>query len=599
MSPSLAGSASAGVNTWTSNGPAGGEVTALAIDPNTPTTVYAATRGLSGTVFKSTDGGGHWRASGTGLPDYPATIQTLAIDPANPASVYAGFLFGGYAVYKSSDGGGSWVAVNTGLTYPYVEALAIDPTSPATVYAGTSGGGVFKSSNGGQTWTAMNVGLTFGWVTALEIDSSAPATLYAATYGGGVFKSTNGGGSWTAFNTGFPRPTLGLLSLAIDPHNPSTLYAGATFDGAFKSTNGGSWRSITNGLTDTDIWAFAIDPSASDTIYAGTGSGSAGFNRGGVFKSTNGGASWTAMNAGLPGTDVRALAIDPSAPARLYAGTAGAGVFDYQRVDPCLPDTTSLCLNGGRFKVSTQWTTRDGQGGSGRATALTGDTGYFTFFDLANVEMLVKILNGCAFNSRFWTFAGGLTDVSVVMTVTDSETGAVKTYTNPQGTAFQPIQDPDAFVSCASGTAATQSRGPAAIGEAPLLPPTVFEWFDALTIAPCVADGTTLCLNNSRYRVQTQWFTRDGSSGAGQVIPLTGDTGAFWFFSSGNVEMVIKVLDGCGVNSRYWTFAGGLTDVNVILTVSDTQTGSVKAYTNPQGTPLQPIQDTSAFATCP
>ena len=73
----------------------------------------------------------------------------------------------------------------------------------------------------------------------------------------------------------------------------------------------------------------------------------------------------------------------------------------------------------------------------------------------------------------------------------------------------------------------------------------------------------------------------------------------FCFFSSDNVEMVFKVLNGCGLNSRYWTFAGGLTDVNVIMTVTDTQTGTVKTYTNPQGTAFQPIQDTSAFATCP
>ena len=80
---------------------------------------------------------------------------------------------------------------------------------------------------------------------------------------------------------------------------------------------------------------------------------------------------------------------------------------------------------------------------------------------------------------------------------------------------------------------------------------------------------------------------------------LTGDTGAFWFFSPGNVEVVIKVLNGCELNSRYWTFAGGLTDVSVILTVTDTHTGIIQTYSNPQGTPFGPIQDTSAFATCP
>jgi len=78
-----------------------------------------------------------------------------------------------------------------------------------------------------------------------------------------------------------------------------------------------------------------------------------------------------------------------------------------------------------------------------------------------------------------------------------------------------------------------------------------------------------------------------------------GDTGGFWFFSPSNLEVLIKVLNGCGVKARYWTFAGGLTNVNVILTVTDTQTGTIQTYTNPQGTPFEPIQDTNAFATCP
>jgi hypothetical protein len=98
--------------------------------------------------------------------------------------------------------------------------------------------------------------------------------------------------------------------------------------------------------------------------------------------------------------------------------------------------------------------------------------------------------------------------------------------------------------------------------------------------------------------VTTEWAMRDGLSGAGQAVALTSDAGYFTFFDSANVEVLVKVLNGCGLNSRYWIFAAGLTDVNVILTVTDTQTGSVQTYTNPQGTPFQPIQDTNAFATC-
>ena len=72
----------------------------------------------------------------------------------------------------------------------------------------------------------------------------------------------------------------------------------------------------------------------------------------------------------------------------------------------------------------------------------------------------------------------------------------------------------------------------------------------------------------------------------------------FWFFSSNNVEMVVKAVNGCGFNTRYWVFAGGLTNVNVVMTVTDTHTGAVRNYVNGQGTPFQPNQDTGAFV-CP
>ncbi len=86
--------------------------------------------------------------------------------------------------------------------------------------------------------------------------------------------------------------------------------------------------------------------------------------------------------------------------------------------------------------------------------------------------------------------------------------------------------------------------------------------------------------------------------GSGQAVALTGESGYFWFFSPNNVEMVAKVVTGCPVNSRYWVFAGGLTNVNVVMTVTDTQKGTSKTCVNPQGAAFQPIQDTSPFL-CP
>jgi hypothetical protein len=116
--------------------------------------------------------------------------------------------------------------------------------------------------------------------------------------------------------------------------------------------------------------------------------------------------------------------------------------------------------------------------------------------------------------------------------------------------------------------------------------------------AACTANPTTLCLSKGRFIVTAQWKTA-GGSGTGQAVPITSDTGYYWFFGSTNVEMVVKVIDACSFSNRYWVFAGGLTDVNVTLTVMDTKNGAVRTYTNPMGVAFQPIQDTNAFATCP
>jgi outer membrane protein assembly factor BamB len=123
--------------------------------------------------------------------------------------------------------------------------------------------------------------------------------------------------------------------------------------------------------------------------------------------------------------------------------------------------------------------------------------------------------------------------------------------------------------------------------------------YQANAPSQCVADATTLCLEQGRFQVRAGWRTADGASGQGQAVTLTADTGYFWFFAASNVEMVTKVLNGCGLGGHHWVFAGGLTDVNVVLTVIDTANGSVKVYDNPQGTAFAPIQDTGAFATCP
>jgi hypothetical protein len=258
----------------------------------------------------------------------------------------------------------------------------------------------------------------------------------------------------------------------------------------------------------------------------------------------------------------------------------------------CTPSATNLCLGDGRFQVSTSFRTPAGLTGQGQAVTLTDDTGYFWFFSPTNVEMLLKTLDGCSTDEAFWVFGGGLTDVRVGLTVTDTLTGQTKTYANPQNTPFQPIQDTSAFSTCS----ATPNR--AAHAQAPPPPaPVTFPLADSTSI--CIASPTRLCLNNNRFQVDVSWKEQNGQAGFGNAVKLTADTGYFWFFGESNVEMVLKVLDACSAGSGYWVFSGGLTDVNTVITVTDTLTGAKRIYTNPQNTAFQPIQDTGAFTTCP
>jgi|CXWL01.1.fsa_nt_gi hypothetical protein len=112
--------------------------------------------------------------------------------------------------------------------------------------------------------------------------------------------------------------------------------------------------------------------------------------------------------------------------------------------------------------------------------------------------------------------------------------------------------------------------------------------------------GNRLCLGSAgRFEVAVDWRTQQGDVGHGTALQLTSDSGAVWFFGATNLELMVKLIDACSFNNRYWVFVAGLTDVQVTLTVTDTASEAVRTYVNPLKQAFQPIQDTSAFATCP
>jgi photosystem II stability/assembly factor-like uncharacterized protein len=340
--------ASSTEGTWVGNGPSGCLIAALAIHPANPQTVIAGTRGG---VFKSLDGGATWTAANTGLAGGLSNldVRTLGIDPSNPAILFVGLSQG---IFRSPDGASTWAKVSNA---EYVTGVVVDPRTSAVVYAGTLTG-VIKSTNGGESWSPT----TFeGHVSALAVDRNSPDTLYVTTHNDGVFKTVNAGQTWSEINVGLPanrriasilmdpinsnRILLGtfngvfksddagatwspswsgmtsttpVLVMVVDQQNPLVIYAGTNFDSIYKTVNGGAtwtriFANVFTGLTDSNIFSMGIDPANSNNIYAGSVNG--------LFKSTNAGSTWSATNQGLNATYIGRLSVAPSDPSVVYA----------------------------------------------------------------------------------------------------------------------------------------------------------------------------------------------------------------------------------------------------------------------------------------
>lgn len=324
---------------------------------------------------------------------------------------------------------------------------------------------------------------------------------------------------------------------------------------------------------------------------------------------------------------------------------------------PCVASSSTLCLNQSRFRVRVNWRTPQGQTGTGQAIPYTTDSGFFWFFNNTNLEMMIKVLNACVAPwNKFWVFHAATTNVEYTLTVTDTVTGAVKTYYNPMNHAATTVLDTSAFATCSATAGEPESAETLAASaafdafSASELSESVDSQaaqkvmreladleaaFAARTGAPVDPNSTgarsellglqeeiaehgeanpapeggplactnlpqALCLNSSRFRATVNWRTPQGQSGAGQAIPYTSDSGFFWFFQNTNLEMMIKVLNACVAPwNRYWVFHAATTNVEYTLTVTDTQTGQVRTYFNPLNHAATTILDTQAFATCP
>jgi photosystem II stability/assembly factor-like uncharacterized protein len=539
-------------------------------------TLYAGAR--SG-VFRSDDGGADW--DNLGQPGGNET-RLLVLDPSAPETVYAATDNG---VFKTMDGGATWAP--SGLQDQGISALAVDPASPRTLYAGTwpgagsgSSGSVFKSLDAGQSWSKIDE-LLLDVVSSLGVDPLDSSIVFAGTLNRRVLRSGDAGQTWSHadFVSGavfqvVPDP---VRSGVVYSRWATTQYLGwAMPTGTLRRTrDGGATWSDVAGLPSAYPGPFAIDPNDANILYSMTD--------GSLYRSIDGAESWSVL---APAPESIQLAISGGDPQYVYSAGEGVLRFDLAVLPPhCDASATTLCLQYGRFAVDVEWQqTPLGPTFQGQAIPVTAESGYFWFFGPDNVELMIKVLDGTAINDHFWVLYGALSDVAYTVTVTDTLTGAKRQYVNEQGTLAS-VADIKAFPGAVSATASNpRPPNPAVLTSAAASPAVV-----------CEPDPTALCLEEGRFQVRVAWQAApDGPSFNAAAIPLTGDTGYFWFFTDTNVELVVKVLDGRAINGHFWVFYGALSNVQYTITVTDTETGVSQIYEKPQGN-LASVADTAAF----
>ncbi len=636
--------------------------------------------------------------------------------------------------------------LGTGVTGTPVTFTAVasgfTPTSYAWDFGDTVAGGGSGSGSGGGSGSGSGGGCppTLGCITAPPQAASAPGpNPNTYTY---VNVGTH---TVTVIASDGVTTKTASMSIAITqggpPPPPSPFY---TISGATLSTSSGRWETLMNQV----VTFTAAESNAASWLWD-FGDGTTATGRTVQHAFTQLGDPNVALTVTGDGTNT--------------VGSSSS-VIAFKIIDPAV-----LYLNDGRFEVRTSWVSNgQGKAGVGTAVQLTPDTGYFWFFYPANLEVVVKVLDACSVDGHFWVFGGGLTNLGVELTVLDTQTGATTTYTNAEGTAFQPIQDtrfeacpantttgavaaraatatptvtlavpsptnpavgddvtftatpadfagtvayrwdfgdgapcppitpgcsggpglktgpnPNIHTFTAAGTftvtveasvgsttaTATQSvtvspasttphpstaykitgatAGPGSVWAAtvnqvitftalethaasytwdfgdgdPQTGATVTHSYTAAgnqtvvltvvgdtantdgtsvtTIHLAITDPYTLLLDNGRFAIQASWTSAaQASSGLGTALALTTDTGYFWFFTPSNTEVVIKALDACSIDGHFWIFGSGLTNLGVVLTVTDTQSGTTMQYTSTDGSAFQPIQDFVSFSAC-
>lgn len=322
-------------------------------------------------------------------------------------------------------------------------ALTLSQSTVSDNSAGSGGGGLAIDAtatltnvtvSGNRSLTGFGGGIYFFSDTQTTVNNSTITGNSATQRGGGVFAES------AAFIGTAPEVANSILAGNTASTEPDC--AGSVASGGYNLVG------ISTGCTD-------FSPANHD-LEGTTGAlldprlGPLGGNGGPTptHALLAGSPALDAGNPAAPGSGAGCEASDQRGAPRPGGARCDIGAFEREAANVCVAGGNTLCLQDGRFKVTATWQTGS-DGGEAGAVTLTSDTGYFWFFDPANVEVTLKVLNGCALNDRFWVFLSGLTNVRVDVKVIDTLTGQQKTYTNPQGRVFRAQLDTSAFATCA------------------------------------------------------------------------------------------------------------------------------------------------------
>ncbi|MCO4101554.1 MAG: hypothetical protein HEQ38_19605 [Gemmatimonas sp.] len=335
---------------WRLVGPfRGGRSTAVTGDPTRPLVFYFGA--VNGGVWKTTNAGQSWENITDGKTDL-SSVGAISVAPSDPNVIWVGSGEGkpredityGTGVYRSTDGGETWTPRGLANTQ-HITSLRVHPTNPDVAFVSALGHafgpspdrGVFRTTDGGATWKKVLFLNDSTGAADISIDVTNPRILYASMWKfqrspwgmdagagrSGLWKSTDGGDTWAelTFNPGMPKGLIGKIGVSVSPANGQRVYANIeaqdSLGGVFRSDNGGATWTRTNSEQKFVVRPFyymsiTADPVNENTVYIMNLQ---------VSRSIDGGRTFTTVR--VPHGDTHIMWVDPKNPQRLINGNDG------------------------------------------------------------------------------------------------------------------------------------------------------------------------------------------------------------------------------------------------------------------------------------